>query len=193
MWRSDCCARAVRGHATAAPPSSVINSRRLIASSCSVEGQTYHIVADHGQNGNVGSVPNPDSLLLTSRANEGLCGQPTTGVTGEVVSGAERVTNRARFVRFLVGLGRSGHEHWSGCATRCSATIRPRSSVSQSRSVGTAWVIECVGRLQQSFRQNIGLEVAPVIVKRSFGVGTVERSACERENGYIVRHKRWEP
>ena len=29
--RSDCCARAVSGHVIAAPPSSVMNSRRFIA------------------------------------------------------------------------------------------------------------------------------------------------------------------
>jgi hypothetical protein len=34
LIRSDCCARAASGHATAAPPSRVMNARRLIQSPC---------------------------------------------------------------------------------------------------------------------------------------------------------------
>ena len=37
--RSACCARAARGHATAAPPNSLMNSRRLI---CLPMAETRH-------------------------------------------------------------------------------------------------------------------------------------------------------
>src|ERR1700694_2670422 len=36
--RSPCCARATSGHAAAAPPSTVMNSRRLISASSSGDG-----------------------------------------------------------------------------------------------------------------------------------------------------------
>jgi hypothetical protein len=41
--RSPCCARAATGHAAAAPPSNVMNSRRLIGHPCRGNPR-YHIV-----------------------------------------------------------------------------------------------------------------------------------------------------
>ena len=45
--RSPCCARAASGHAAAAPPSSVMNSRRLIAAPEAQDEASYRLRLAH--------------------------------------------------------------------------------------------------------------------------------------------------